>query len=371
MRRRFQRPWWEWPAEWRAPDDATIARLCQTERQEVEFFEFVQWIADQQLEQCRLRGRQLGLPIGLYLDLAVGVRPDGFDAWDDQDSYLAALSVGAPPDVLNAGGQDWGLLGLNPASLQTQRFEPFRRMLRSAMRYAGAVRLDHVLGLKRLYLIPKGVPADQGAYVQFPFEALLAVTAQESVEHKCIVIGEDLGTVPEHFRETLADWGIWSYQVMMFERSSDGNFQPPESYRQNALVTFNTHDLPTFIGWMTNHDLREKRRLGLDPGETDDERKNAQAALCHALGTGGPDRCDFPAAAAYLAATPARLLAVSAEDIFAVKDQPNIPGTTDQHPNWRRRLPVGLEEWKNTEALPRVAGIMAAASRNFGEKRTG
>jgi 4-alpha-glucanotransferase len=363
MRRRLQRPWWEWPAEWRTPDDATIAGLCQTEREAVEFFEFVQWLADQQLEQCRLHGRKLGLPIGLYLDLAVGVRPDGFDAWDDQDSYLAALTVGAPPDALNAAGQDWGLLGLNPASLETQRFEPFRRMLRSAMRYAGAIRLDHVLGLKRLYLIPKGVPADQGAYVQFPFEALLAVTAQESVEQKCIVIGEDLGTVPEHFRETLADWGVWSYQVMMFERSPEGEFHPPESYRQNALVTFNTHDLPTFTGWMTNHDLQEKKRLGLEPGETEEERKNAQGALRQALRAG--DSCDFSAAAEYLAATPARLLAVSAEDILGVKDQPNIPGTTDQHPNWRRRLPVGLEEWKNTEALSRVARIMAAASRNF------
>jgi 4-alpha-glucanotransferase len=131
------------------------------------------------------------------------------------------------------------------------------------------------------------------------------------------------------------------------------------------LVTFNTHDLPTFTGWMTNHDLQEKKRRGLEPGETEEERKNAQGALRQALRAG--DSCDFSAAAAYLAATPARLLAVSAEDIFAVKDQPNIPGTTDQHPNWRRRLPVGLEEWKNTEALPRIAGIMAAASRNFVE----
>lgn len=364
MRRRFERPWWEWPAEWRAPNEAAIARLCQTQAQEVGFFEFVQWLADHQLEQCRVRGEQLGLPIGLYLDLAVGVRPDGFDAWDDQDSYLAALSIGAPPDALNVAGQDWGLIGLNPASLEAQGFDPFRRMLHSAMRFAGAIRLDHVLGLKRLYLIPKGVPADQGAYVQFPFEALLAVTAQESVQHKCIVIGEDLGTVPEHFRETLADWGIWSYQVMMFERSQNGDFHPQKNYRQNALVTFNTHDLPTFTGWMTTHDLQEKKRLGLEAGETEDERKVAQAALRKALRVEHPKSCDFSAAAAYLAATPARLLAVSVEDVFDVKDQPNIPGTTDQHPNWRRRLPVCLEDWKNNEALSSIAGIMATASRS-------
>lgn len=364
MRRRFKRPWQEWPAEWRAPNEAAIARLCRAEERAVGFFEFAQWLAERQLEQCRARAQQFRLPIGLYLDVAVGVRPDGFDAWDDQDSYLAALSVGAPPDALNLAGQDWGLVGLNPASLEAQRFDPFRRMLRSAMRFAGAIRLDHVLGLKRLYLIPKGVAADQGTYVQFPFEALLAVTAQESVQHKCIVIGEDLGTVPEHFRETLADWGIWSYQVMMFERSPDGGFHPPESYRQNALVTFNTHDLPTFAGWMTADDLHEKKRLGLEAGETEEERKAAQTALCRALRVEHPDMCDFSAAAAYLAATPARLLAVSVEDIFAVKEQPNVPGTVDQYPNWRRRLPVALEEWENTGALARIAEIMRAASRS-------
>ncbi len=144
---------------------------------------------------------------------------------------LDAVSVGAPPDPLNLAGQNWGIAGTNPVALEQQKFEPFRRMLQASMRYAGAVRLDHVLGLKRLFLIPNGMQAGQGTYVRFPFEALLAVAAQESVANRCVVIGEDLGTVPEGFRDVLADWGLWSYQVMMFEREGDGRFRPPEAYR--------------------------------------------------------------------------------------------------------------------------------------------
>ncbi len=362
LRRRFKRPWWEWPEEWRSPTDAAIADLYSSEESGLAFFEYVQWLAESQLAECNRLAKQLGLPIGLYLDIAVGVRRDGFDAWDDQSAYISALSIGAPPDTLNVEGQNWGLTGLNPAALEAERFEPFRRMLAGSMRFAGAVRLDHVLGLKRLYLIPLGLPSDHGTYVQFPFEGLLAVTAQESVRHKCIVIGEDLGTVPEHFRETLADWGLWSYQVMMFERSSQGDFHPPEHYLGNALVTASTHDLPTFAGWVSSHDLREKERLGLPAPESEEERSKTRVALGRALrmdvGAG-----DFPAAVQYLARTPARLLAVSTEDIFGLKEQPNMPGTTDEHPNWRRRLPICLEDWADSDALAKIADIMAAASR--------
>src|SRR5262249_19358015 len=149
---------------------------------------------------------------------------DGFDAWNDQDVVLSALEVGAPPDLLNSKGQKWGLAGINPVNLVTRDCEPFRQVLQGSMRYAGAILLDHVLGLNRLYLIPSGMKADRGTYIRFPFQALLAVVSQESVKHNCIVIGEDLGTVPEGFRETLADWGLWSYQVMLFARAQDGGF---------------------------------------------------------------------------------------------------------------------------------------------------
>ena len=172
----------------------SLRRFVSTEAESIGLFEFVQWLAHDQLDRCRAKAQARGLPLGLYLDIAVGVCSDGFDAWCDQDAVLAGMAVGAPPDALNTAGQNWGLAGFNPAGLEERQFEPFRRMLRASMRYAGAIRLDHVLGLKRLYLIPHGVRASQGTYVRFPFEAMLAVAALASREHKCIVVGEDLGT---------------------------------------------------------------------------------------------------------------------------------------------------------------------------------
>jgi 4-alpha-glucanotransferase len=201
--------------------------------------------------------------------------------------------------------------------------------------------------------------------VRFPFEALLAVTAEESVANRCIVIGEDLGTVPDGFRETLADWGLWSYQVMMFEREHDGRFRAPEAYRADALATFNTHDLPTFAGWAAHHDLGVKRALGIDPGETDDSRSQARAALLQAVGLPGNAAPDFSSVASYLARAPSRLLVVAMEDVLGVVDQPNVPGTVHEHPNWRRRLPAVLEDIARDKGLAALAGIMTAAGRSF------
>src|ERR1700741_2207912 len=223
------------------------------------------------------------MKVGLYLDVAVGVQSDGFDAWNEQEAISRHLAVGAPPDPLNVLGQNWGLAGFNAAGLEIKSFEPYREMLRASMRHAGAIRLDHVLGLKRLYLVPHGFAPDNGVYVPMPFEALLAATAQESVAHRCVVIGEDLGTVPEGFRERMAEWGIWSYLVMMFERDDRGAFRGVGHYRANALVTFNTHDLSTYAGWRSFSDLKMKRSLGLDPGETDDARWHALGMLDEVL----------------------------------------------------------------------------------------
>jgi 4-alpha-glucanotransferase len=345
LRHRFNKPWWEWPTEWRQPDDARSAALhAGPDSTEIEFVKFVQWSADQQLQSCRDLAARLGMKVGLYLDVAVGVQSDGFDAWKEQAAISRHLAVGAPPDPLNTAGQNWGLAGFNAAGLEIQSFEPYREMLRASMRHAGAIRLDHVLGLKRLYLVPHGFAADNGVYVQMPFEALLAVTAQESVAHRCVVIGEDLGTVPEGFREQMADWGIWSYQVMMFERDDRGSFRGIDHYAPNALVTFNTHDLSTYAGWRGFGDLALKRSLGIDPGETDDARWHALAMLTDVLRHHAIDRDDLYAVAGFLARTKSRLLAISLEDLLGVIDQPNIPGTVDEHPNWRRRLPLAIDE---------------------------
>ncbi len=365
LRRRYRQPWWEWPEPWRNPADKELEELRRIDGDAVTFFEFVQWLADQQLAGCCERARELGLPIGLYLDVAVGVRPEGFDAWSNQASILPRLSVGAPPDLINTVGQNWGLAGFNPVELESRRLEPFRRMLQASMRYAGAVRLDHIMGLKRLYVIPDGMRPDQGAYIRFPFEALLAVGAQESVRNRCIVIGEDLGTVPEGFRETLSDWGIWSFQVMLFERAADGSFLPPETYRERALVTFTTHDLPTFAGWKAGQDLAIKRDLGIDPGETDAQRSAAQRALGDTLSARGLHPLDFFAAAQCLAGAPSRLLVVAIEDALEARDQANLPGTIAEHPNWRRRPTVLLEELSRDDGMRSIAAIMRSAGRGI------
>ena len=345
LRHKFNKPWWDWPKQWRQPDDIKLARLREgPDAAEIEFVEFVQWAADRQLQACRDLAIRLGMKVGLYLDVAVGVQSDGFDAWNEQAAISRHLAVGAPPDPLNTAGQNWGLAGFNAAGLEIQSFEPFREMLRASMRYAGAIRLDHVLGLKRLYLVPHGFAANNGVYVQMPFEALLAATAQESVAHRCVVIGEDLGTVPEGFREQMADWGIWSYQVMMFERDEHGSFRGIDHYAPNALVTFNTHDLSTYAGWRSFSDLALKRSLGIDPGESDDARWRALAMLTEVLRQYAIDHHDLYAVASFLARTKSRLLAISLEDLLGVIDQPNIPGTVNEHPNWRRRLPLAIDE---------------------------
>ena len=355
LRHKFDQPWWEWPAVWRAPDDAACAELRRGEdADEIEFVEFVQWTADRQLRDCRDRARRLGMKVGLYLDVAVGVQSGGFDAWNEQVAISRHLSVGAPPDPLNLAGQNWGLAGFNASGLERQSFAPYREMLRASMRYAGAIRLDHVLGLKRLYLVPHGFAADNGVYVPMPFEALLAATAQESAAHACIVIGEDLGTVPEGFRDTMAAWGIWSYQVMMFERDDRGAFRGPGRYLPNALVTFNTHDLSTYAGWRSFGDLKIKRSIGIDPGESDDARWHALTMLDNLLRHHAIDGNDLYAITAFLSKTRSRLLAISLEDLLGVVDQPNIPGTVNEHPNWRQRLPVAVNDIAheiNIEAL--------------------
>jgi 4-alpha-glucanotransferase len=364
IRHKFRRPWWEWPEEWQQPDDLKCARLGQgPDQSDFEFIEFVQWNADRQLGSCRSRADELGMKVGLYLDVAVGVQSDGFDAWNEQSAISRQLAVGAPPDMLNTSGQNWGLAGFNAAGLEIRSFEPYRQMLRASMRHAGAIRLDHVLGLKRLYLVPAGFAADNGVYVQMPFEALLAVTAQESVAHRCFVVGEDLGTVPEGFREQMADWGIWSYQVMMFERDEQGKFRGVDYYAPNALVTFNTHDLSTYAGWRSFSDLKLKRSLGVDPGESDDARWHALTMLTEVLRHHGDERHDLYAVVGFLARTRSRLLAISLEDLLGIIDQPNIPGTVNEHPNWRQRLPLAIDDIATAIDIPALRKATAERTR--------
>jgi 4-alpha-glucanotransferase len=361
-----EKPWKKWPQQWRKPGRAQLQDFRRANEQECEFHEFMQWEANRQLAACSEVARRHGMPVGLYIDLAVGIDPNGADAWSQQDFLLTDVTIGAPPDEYNRAGQNWGLAPFNPHALADHDFAPLRELLRAAMRHAGAVRIDHVLGLNRLFMILHGMKPADGTYVRYPFKSLLRVVAEESNRHRCIVIGEDLGTVPDTFRAALVHWGLWCYRVMMFERDGDGNFLPPESYPGEALATFNTHDLASFAGWRSGHDLDAKIALGLDPGETEDVRAKAAAALRDRLARSAPgfSPSDFAAVAAFLAATPSRLAAVALEDIVGEVEQINIPGTVDEHPNWRRRLSVNIEDLASDARLANVARAFAEAGRS-------
>lgn len=363
LRGRHGGPWWDWPQDFRAPSREVLASLAR-EDAEMDFHAFVQWTADRQLAACAAAAERAGMPIGLYLDVAVGVAADSADVWANQGAYVRELSAGAPPDLLNTAGQDWGLASFNPRVLLDTDFALLRETLRAVMRHAGAIRLDHVLGFNRLYMVPHGFKPDQGTYVRFPLEAMLAVVAQESQAQRCLVIGEDLGTVPDGFRETLADWNVWSYRVMLFERLGDYSFAAPEAYPGQALVSFATHDLPTFSGWLSGHDLAVKHGLGIDPGESEDARRYAREMVAAALRRDvGADHLSFDGVARFLARTPSRLMVVAAEDAFQVIDQPNVPGTINEHPNWRQKLPVLREDFSGDPRLGEIARILREEGR--------
>ncbi len=362
MRKKLSSAWWDWPEQWRRPSDSMIDALRSGEyADEMSFVEFTQWIADQQLAACAETAKRVGMKIGLYLDVAVGVQAGGFDAWYEQTAISRSLSVGAPPDALNTAGQDWGLSGFSGPGLRARSFEPLRDILESAMRYSGAIRLDHVMGLRRIFLIPQGVSARDGVYIDMPFDEMAGVIADESQRFGCIVIGEDLGTVPEGLRDQLKSRGILSYTVMMFERNGEG-FIDPAHFRSNSLVTFNTHDLATFKGWHTGWDIATKQKLGIDPGESVRDRRAAREALCRRLGRDGQTDVDFLSVVIELARSPSRLLAVGIEDLLGLEEQPNIPGTIDEHPNWRRKLPVGVESFADRIDIERLASAMASRS---------
>lgn len=361
LRRRFGRPWWEWPDDFRRAGEDDLLH-SRSDRNEAEFVEYAQWVAHSQLQECTDLAKTLRLKIGLYLDVAVGVRADGFDAWLEQEAISRELSVGAPPDLLNTAGQDWGLAGFNGVGLTARGFEPFRAMIEASARYAGAIRLDHVMGLARLFLVPAGFSPRDGAYVTMPLDALFGVTALESQLRRCIVIGEDLGTVPDGFREKMNDWGVWSYQVMLFEREHDGSFKSPERFPADALVTFSTHDLPSYAGWCSSGDLRVKQEIGMDAGESEAERHRAIASIDRALAENGIHERNLASVVEFLSRTPSRILSLSLDDVVGVVDQINVPGTMDEHPNWRRRLPRSIDDLAD---MFKAADLGAALARRF------
>lgn len=354
--------WPAWPLHWHDPDGATVQAFAREHAERIRFHQYLQWLATQQLERAHMACTSLGMGVGLYLDLAVSVDRGGSDSWSDQACFGNNASVGAPPDEFNPNGQGWGLPPLRPDRLRQHHYQLFIETLRSAMRNAGALRIDHVMGLMRLFWIPAGLSARDGAYVHYAVDEMLAIVALESQRNHCMVIGEDLGTVANTMREALLRHDILSYRLLYFERQDDGRFTPPAQYPGAALAAISTHDLATLAGWWAGHDLQLRVRLGLYPHENLFEKQlidralersrlllalrqadllSTQAVADAAASTALPTEV-MQAVHVYLAAAPSAVLMVQLEDALSVTDQINMPSTVDAHPNWRRKLPIDL-----------------------------
>ena len=307
---------------------------------------FLQWITARSFAAAQQAAKAAGMRIGLLSDLAIGMDRAGSHAWARQSDLLMGLSIGAPPDAFNPHGQDWGLTGFSPGALVATGFDPFLATLRAALAHAGGVRIDHIMGLMRLWLIPRGHPASEGAYLAYPLEDLLNLLALESHRHRAVVIGEDLGTVPPGFRARLRRAGIAGMDVLWFERTRL-NFRKPSLWRADAVAMTTTHDLPTVAGWWSGEDIRTRRALGLGASGEDQARAQDRTRLWRAFANAGLDGgmppADQPAhavdaALGYVAQARSPLMLAPLEDLLGLVEQPNLPGTIDEHPNWRRRL---------------------------------
>jgi (1->4)-alpha-D-glucan 1-alpha-D-glucosylmutase len=362
----------DWPHELRRRSSPEVAAFAREHAERVAFHAFLQLLADRQLGAAHAVAKRAGMAIGLYRDLAVGADRGGSEVWSAPERFGPSLSIGAPPDVLAPQGQDWGLPPFDPFALEANGLDAFRALVQANMRHAGALRIDHAFQLRRLYLIPVGGRAADGAYVDYPFEAMLAVLRLESWRARSVVIAEDLGTAPPGFSDALAASGVLGYRVLPFEREGAA-FKPPERYTREAVAVTSTHDLPTFVGWWRGLDTDLRQTLGLYDRERADaeraERARDRAALVEALHAAG---LDPPADGEpptedmlrFLARSASLLQGVQLEDVVGELNQANLPGTVEGHPNWRRRLAAGLDEVLAPGGpLAKTAALLAAEGR--------
>lgn len=360
LREKFGGGWQSWPEDYRDPRSPKVLRFAKKNSQRVAFHEYLQRNARQQLDAAQARALELGMPIGLYVDLALGADAGGAEVWADREAFALDASCGAPPDEFNPKGQDWGLPPYNPRALRARGYAPFIDLLRANMPRGGALRMDHVMALMRLWWIPRGAKPGEGGYVHYPFEQLLAVLAQESRERRCMVIGEDLGTVPAELRKALNEAGVLSYRPLLFEKQPDGEFSPPQAYPREALTCVSTHDLPTWFGFLKNSDLKLRNELGLsvDPDKECQLREQDKKKLLAALMREGLD-ASAASAHRFIASTPCKLMLVQPEDVFELAEQVNLPGTVAEHPNWRRKLPAPLEAWAEDSRVTSLSRAIA------------
>ncbi|HET7714794.1 MAG TPA: 4-alpha-glucanotransferase [Bauldia sp.] len=376
--------WPGWREGYRHPANDAVKRFARDRHDLVMFHCWLQWVAARQLAEAQTRARAAGMRIGLYLDFAVGVAPDGSATWSDRALLVPGARIGAPPDYFNAAGQDWGLSPISPSVLAERHFQPIRDALDTVLAHAGALRIDHAMSLCRLFWIAHGFAAADGAYVRYPFADLVRTMAEVSQRRQAVVIGEDLGVVPEGFRAAMHAADIQSYRVLFFEKRDD-HFLPASAYPREALACITTHDTQTFAGWWSGHDLSTRAGIGMIPPEVMaaeyDFRAHERRRLLGLLETHAllpPElepvmraKAEPPLAVPdslviaihrFIARTPSRLVAASADDLVGALDQVNIPGTVNEHPNWRRKLGVALED---IAAHPIFAAVAAA----LGEER--
>jgi len=354
--------WQQWPAQYHDPASPTVRRFVADHAEDVTFYAFLQWLARRDLDAAQTAAKESGMAIGLIADLAVGMDPGGSHGWSRRGDLLTGLSIGAPPDPLGPDGQSWGITGFDPQALRDNGFAPFIATIRAALAHAGGIRIDHAFGLRRLWVVPEGASATEGAYLDMPFDDMMRIVAMESQRARAIVIGEDLGTVPDGFREAMDARAMLGMRVLWFERDAEG-FVPPAKWSPDAVAMTGTHDLATVAGWWKGRDIDWTWQLGRKSeaaGEPADRAARAEdrEALWSVLDTGAsqpaPDDTDpvVDAAIAHVASTLCALAIIPVEDLAGLVEQPNLPGTIDEHPNWRRRMP------DTTEALlarPEVA----------------
>jgi 4-alpha-glucanotransferase len=371
--------WTTWPAEYRDRNGAAVKRFARANRETVDFHIFLQWLAARQFKSAADAARDGRMARGIIKDIAVGADGGGSEAWSNQGRMLSGASIGAPPDAFNTLGQNWGVTTFSPNALAATGYQAFIQLLRSALADSGGIRIDHVLGLQRLWVVPNGADARDGAYIRYPLTDLLRLTALEAHRAGAVVLGEDLGTVPQGFRAELDEFGIKGMQVLWFERQG-ARFVPPEKWRKSAVGMTTTHDLPTVAGWWLGKDIAWRKKLKLfaagdGAAKAAAERKRDRAHLWDAfvragVATGRPPGSHDVAkvlagAIGYLGKTACELVVLPLEDALGRKEQPNLPGTISEHPNWRRRILVEAGAiCRQKQVAPRLRRLAASRARS-------
>ena len=365
-----------WGKAYASPDTEQARRFAAENANEIRFYKFMFWIADRQFQAACDESKKQGLEIGLYQDLAVGVASESAETWGAQELFATRLSIGSPPDMFNANGQEWGVAPMRPDVMRDEAYASYRRILSANMKRAGAVRIDHVMGLVRLFCIPRG---EKGAYIKYNVEDMIGIVALESCRNKCLVVGEDLGVVPDFFRGMLEKAGILSFRVFRYEQTNDGRYKPLDSYPKTALVAAGTHDMPTLAGYWLGTDIEIARKIGLMNEEraiaARSARRKDRFAVVESLSRSGRwfvDSRSFEAEIngkelprrfveklySYLATAPCCLLLVQLEDILEQKEQMNMPGTNTEYPNWRYKLPKTVSELYDDEKMKRFCAVI-------------